>query len=344
MPPPSARTNLARLRRRQPCRTAHARVVEAHPRFCPDCARAAAPGGGGGRRPAGGCRPRRWLPTPWRARWRGWTGRPRPSRPAAPATLAGLAAGRWRWTRPGIAMMPLMRRDASDSRLDLIRVAPGTALLSMAIPGPGIHLRPAGAFDDGTGDVPRRAISWRRMPRWRTPAARVAGRALHLPDRHQRPSAATRAGSAGWCARCWACERNGRSARPSCRHASARAGSPVALLNRLAPRRGVAVLRTSPMSPGRVIALDIYAPPRRGIAPPGPGGGVHLRRRLGQRRSRHVPLRRCQPGRARHADGDPGLPPVSRGPLPGIHVGCRGRRGLDTGVLATMAAIRTGCS
>jgi putative transcriptional regulator len=35
---------------------------------------------------------------------------------------------RWRWIAPGIRLMPLSPRDVSDTRLDLIRVAPGAAL------------------------------------------------------------------------------------------------------------------------------------------------------------------------------------------------------------------------
>jgi putative transcriptional regulator len=55
--------------------------------------------------------------------------------PAAPTpavtawTIEALATLRWRWSGPGVHMMPLARRDVSDTRLDLIRVAPGTALL-----------------------------------------------------------------------------------------------------------------------------------------------------------------------------------------------------------------------
>jgi putative transcriptional regulator len=36
--------------------------------------------------------------------------------------------GTWRWIAPGIRLMPLLARDESDTRLDLIRVAPGAAL------------------------------------------------------------------------------------------------------------------------------------------------------------------------------------------------------------------------
>jgi putative transcriptional regulator len=42
--------------------------------------------------------------------------------------LAALARGRWRRLAPGIRLMRLAPRDASGTRLDLIRVAPGTAL------------------------------------------------------------------------------------------------------------------------------------------------------------------------------------------------------------------------
>jgi len=54
-------------------------------------------------------------------------------------------------------MMPLMARDASDTRLDLIRVAPGTGLLEHGHGGFESTIVLQGAFDDGiaryeTGD------------------------------------------------------------------------------------------------------------------------------------------------------------------------------------------------
>ena len=49
-------------------------------------------------------------------------------RPPAPTTLAGLATGRWIPIGPGVRLMPLAKRDWTDTRLDLIRVSPGVAL------------------------------------------------------------------------------------------------------------------------------------------------------------------------------------------------------------------------
>lgn len=66
-----------------------------------------------------------------------------------PLTLATLATGRWRWSGPGIALMPLLPRDSSDTRLDLIRVAPGTALLEHGHTGLETTVILQGAFDDG---------------------------------------------------------------------------------------------------------------------------------------------------------------------------------------------------
>lgn len=69
--------------------------------------------------------------------------------PSVPVTLTALATGRWRWTGPGVAMMPLIPRDASDSRLDLIRVAPGTALLEHGHTDNEMTCVLQGSFQDG---------------------------------------------------------------------------------------------------------------------------------------------------------------------------------------------------
>jgi putative transcriptional regulator len=69
----------------------------------------------------------------------------------APLTLDALAKGRWRRSGLGIAVMPLLRRDAADSRLDLIRVAPGRALLEHGHTGLEMICVLQGGFDDGTG-------------------------------------------------------------------------------------------------------------------------------------------------------------------------------------------------
>jgi putative transcriptional regulator len=76
---------------------------------------------------------------------------PRTEPEATPVTLDGLAKGRWRWTGPGIAMMPLIPRGSDNSRLDLIRAAPGTGLLEHSHTGFETTCVLQGAFDDVTG-------------------------------------------------------------------------------------------------------------------------------------------------------------------------------------------------
>lgn len=69
-----------------------------------------------------------------------------------PVTLDGLAKGRWRWTGPGIAMMPLIPRGLNDSRLDLIRATPGTGLLEHSHTRFETTCVLQGAFSDVTGE------------------------------------------------------------------------------------------------------------------------------------------------------------------------------------------------
>ena len=77
--------------------------------------------------------------------------RPAPLR--APAvTLPALATGRWWWLGRGIQLMPLARRDASGTRLDLIRVAPGVALPAHGHSGPEMACILQGGYADATGD------------------------------------------------------------------------------------------------------------------------------------------------------------------------------------------------
>jgi putative transcriptional regulator len=53
---------------------------------------------------------------------------PPPPDPAPmPVTLDALATGRWWWLGPGIHAMPLVPRDHTGTRLDLVRAMPGTA-------------------------------------------------------------------------------------------------------------------------------------------------------------------------------------------------------------------------
>jgi putative transcriptional regulator len=77
-----------------------------------------------------------------------------PPKPEAFSTLdvtQALESGRWRWSGPGIAMMNLLKRDDTTSRLDLIRVAPGVGLLEHGHTGFETTVVLQGAFvDEGT--------------------------------------------------------------------------------------------------------------------------------------------------------------------------------------------------
>jgi len=70
----------------------------------------------------------------------------------APVTLEALAVGRWWWLGPGIRLMPLRRRDASGTRLDLLRVAPGVAMPGHGHTGPELTCILQGAYADETGE------------------------------------------------------------------------------------------------------------------------------------------------------------------------------------------------
>jgi putative transcriptional regulator len=71
----------------------------------------------------------------------------------APAvTLEALATGRWWWIGPGIRLMPLRRRDAFDTRLDLIRVAPGVAMPGHGHTGREMACILQGSYLDDTGE------------------------------------------------------------------------------------------------------------------------------------------------------------------------------------------------
>jgi putative transcriptional regulator len=67
-------------------------------------------------------------------------------------TLDALAKGRWRWTGPGIAMMPLVPRGPNDSRLDLVRAMPGTGLIEHSHSDFETTCVLQGAFGDVTGE------------------------------------------------------------------------------------------------------------------------------------------------------------------------------------------------
>lgn len=74
-------------------------------------------------------------------------------RAAARLGIETLMRGRrWRPVGPGIRLMPLVRRDATRTRLDLIRVAPGVSLPQHDHTGPEIACVLAGAFVDATGE------------------------------------------------------------------------------------------------------------------------------------------------------------------------------------------------
>jgi putative transcriptional regulator len=67
-------------------------------------------------------------------------------------TLQALAIGRWWWLGRGIRLMPLARRDASGTRLDLLRVTPGIALPAHGHSGPEMACILQGGYTDATGD------------------------------------------------------------------------------------------------------------------------------------------------------------------------------------------------
>jgi len=75
-----------------------------------------------------------------------------PEPAAIPVTLEALAVRRWWWLGPGIRLMPLQRRDASDTRLDLIRVAPGVAMPAHGHTGLETACILQGGYSDETGE------------------------------------------------------------------------------------------------------------------------------------------------------------------------------------------------
>jgi len=78
--------------------------------------------------------------------------KPEPEVKAPATSLAELAHGRWFPVSPGVRILSLVRRDATRTRLDLIRVAPRTALPQHDHTGPEIACILAGAYRDETGE------------------------------------------------------------------------------------------------------------------------------------------------------------------------------------------------
>lgn len=76
----------------------------------------------------------------------------RAPRAPVPTSVADFATGRWWWIGPGIRIMPLRRRDRDDTRLDLLRVAPGVALPGHGHSGFELTCVLQGGFRDETGD------------------------------------------------------------------------------------------------------------------------------------------------------------------------------------------------
>ena len=70
---------------------------------------------------------------------------------AAAPSLVWLATGRWWWAGSGVRLMPLVRRDETDTRLDLVRVAAGVALPEHTHTGPETVCILQGSFNDETG-------------------------------------------------------------------------------------------------------------------------------------------------------------------------------------------------
>jgi len=78
---------------------------------------------------------------------------PRAAARAAPPGLDAWTRGRrWRPIGLGIKLMPLVPRDGTGTRLDLIRVSPGVALPQHDHTGPEIACVLSGAFTDATGE------------------------------------------------------------------------------------------------------------------------------------------------------------------------------------------------
>ncbi|MBV9734394.1 MAG: cupin domain-containing protein [Acidisphaera sp.] len=165
---PSAATLLAGAAGTLPA--PHARVVAVHAAQCRECAAALREAEEIGGALLEGLVPAALAPDALARTLARLDAAPASEAPAAPLSLAALATGRWRWRGPGFAMMPLMARDATDSRLDLIRVAPGVALPAHGHTGSELSCVLQGGLDDGkdayqVGDVAERDVGAEHRPR-----------------------------------------------------------------------------------------------------------------------------------------------------------------------------------
>jgi putative transcriptional regulator len=127
----------------------HARTVAVHAALCPDCAAALDELAEIGGALIDALEPTALAPDALARTLARLDAPARPEPAPVPTTLEGLATKRWWWTGPGIAIMPLLARDTTGTRLDLIRVAPGTGLLRHGHGGFETTCVMRGAFDDG---------------------------------------------------------------------------------------------------------------------------------------------------------------------------------------------------
>jgi putative transcriptional regulator len=131
--------------------TAHVRVVAAHAARCAACAAALLEAEAIGGALLDALAPEPLAPDALQRALARLDAPPRRNDPPRSTIEALIGSGRWRWTAPGIAMINLIRRDASDSRLDLIRVAPGVALLEHGHSAYETTCVLQGAFEDVSG-------------------------------------------------------------------------------------------------------------------------------------------------------------------------------------------------
>jgi putative transcriptional regulator len=130
----------------------HARVVAAHVALCPTCGAALNEAAEVGGALLDTLSPAPLAPDALKRTFAKLDAEPEIEKAMVPPLMLGaLAREIWRWSGPGISLMPLIRRDATDSRLDLIRVAPGIGLLKHGHSGLEMTCVLQGGFDDGIG-------------------------------------------------------------------------------------------------------------------------------------------------------------------------------------------------